>query len=922
MPDTSNDNTVSAGSLQGPSGTIGPYRLIELLGAGGMGEVWRGVQDTPFHRTVAVKLIKAGMDTKAVVARFDSERQALALMEHPNIAKVYDAGSTPAGRPYFVMEYVPGVPITDYSDQHTLTLRERLHVFIQVCEGVQHAHHKAIIHRDLKPSNVLVTELDQKAVPKIIDFGLAKATGQRLTDMTMFTEVGAMVGTPAYMSPEQADGNEPNIDTRTDVYSLGVILYELLVGMLPFGSHELRADGAEAMRRKIRENEPVSPSAKIKSLGGSSSDFALKRREEPQTLQKRLRGELDWITLKALEKDRARRYGSPAELAADIQRYLNDEPVVAGPPSTMYRAGKFIRRHRFGVAVAASAVLLLFAFAATMAVQARRIAKERDRANHEAEVSKRVSEFMSQMFKVSDPGEARGNQVTAREILDKASNEIEQGLAKDVEVQSQLMEVMALTYLNLGLYSRAHTLAQSALENRRRALGPDHPKTLESMTQLGWILDREGRELEAEKITRDALALEQRVLGKEDVLTLETEDNLAIVLEKQGHYAEEEKLERDLVAARTRKLGPENPQTLRSRLNLADAVHGQGRLAESEKQFRELLEVERRVWGAGHPTLLATMHNLANVIQEEGRYDEAEALYRETLDTERRVLGPEHPDTASTMTTLANTIMYGQGRASGAEALYRQALEILQRNLGPEHPYTMQAEEGLANTLASEEHYQEAEKFHREILSIRLRVFGPDNADTLLSQYNLGDVLFREGHVAQADKLLRETLRAQSRVLGDENPDTLASKAFLARILVKEDKPREAEELARQALEVQLRILGPQHGDTLSTLQSLGTALVYDHRYDEAKSLFTDTIEKIDKTPNANSSLAWYNFACLAVTARRPDEAIGYLRHAVDLGYQDADHMEADVDLKALRGTPAFSALLSEARKQTAANPH
>src|SRR5262252_3064906 len=317
MPDTSNDNTVSAGSLQGPSGTIGPYRLIELLGAGGMGEVWRGVQDTPFHRTVAVKLIKAGMDTKAVVARFDSERQALALMEHPNIAKVFDAGATQEGRPYFVMEYVPGLPITDYCDKNSLTVRQRLELLILVCEAVQHAHQKAIIHRDLKPSNVLVQELDDKAVPKIIDFGLAKAAAYRLTEHTMFTEIGAMVGTPAYMSPEQADRNEHNIDTRTDVYSVGVILYELLVGVLPLDVP--RQAGLEATLRSIREEVPARPSGKLRSLGNSAKDLAAKRREEPHSLERRLRGDLDWITMKALEKDRTRRYSSPSDLAADIE---------------------------------------------------------------------------------------------------------------------------------------------------------------------------------------------------------------------------------------------------------------------------------------------------------------------------------------------------------------------------------------------------------------------------------------------------------------------------------------------------------------------------------------------------------------------------------------------------------------------------
>ena len=464
MADIHDDKTVSGAAAQVSFPSIGPYRLIKLLGAGGMGEVWRAEQTEPFQRTVALKLIKPGMDTKAVVARFDSERQALALMEHPNIAKVFEAGATPTGRPYFVMEYVPGVPITEYCDKRLLTIKERLALFIQICEGVQHAHQKAIIHRDLKPSNLLVEEVDHKAVPKIIDFGLAKAIGQRLTEITLFTEVGAVVGTPAYMSPEQADLNERNVDTRTDVYSLGVILYELLVGTLPFRPEELQEAGQGAMLEKIRQQEPLRPSTKLRSLGDSSKDSAVKRREEPRSLEQHLRGELDWITMKALEKDRTRRYGSPSELAADIQRHLRDEPVLAGPPSASYRASKFIRRHRFGVGVALAAAVVLIGFATAMALQARRIAKERDRANREAETSKRVSEFMTNMFKVSDPGEARGNSVTAREILDKASKEIPTGLSKDPVVQAQMMHVMGGVYDNLGLYRQAQSLFTDAVE--------------------------------------------------------------------------------------------------------------------------------------------------------------------------------------------------------------------------------------------------------------------------------------------------------------------------------------------------------------------------------------------------------------------------------------------------------------------------
>ncbi len=889
---------------------LGNYRILSRLGEGGMGQVWLAEQTAPLRRQVALKLIRVGMYDDSVLQRFESERQSLASMNHPSIAKVFDAGTTPDGQPYFAMEYVPGRPITKYCDRERLTIRKRLELFIQVCEGVQHAHQKAIMHRDLKPANILVAEVDGKATPRIIDFGLAKATAPAPGE-GLLTKMGALMGTPGYMSPEQLDPALQDIDTRTDVYSLGVVLYELLTGFLPF---ETKSDQRFADKfRQLRDEDPLRPSTKVQADRKSSQSKANERGTDPKQLVSLLRGDLDWITMKALERDRARRYGTPSELAADLGRYLRHEPVTARPASTAYQIRKYVRRHRFGVAVVAAMALLLAGFGVMQALQLRRITRERDRAN-------RITDFMVGMFKVSDPNQARGNKITAREILDKASNDIETGLTRDIEVQSQLMQVMAATYLNLGLYPRAHALAEHALENRRRALGPRNPKTLESMTQLGWVLDREGHDIEAEKLTRETLDLQRRVLGPENPLTLETTDNLAIILERQAHYLEEEKLERELIAVRSRVLGPEHPQTLRSMLNLGDALHGESRFPEAEKQFRDLLDIERRIWGTTHPSTMATMHNLANVIQEEGRYDEAEALYRETLEAEQTVLGPQHPEASSTMTTLANTIMYGQGRSSEAEALYRKALEIAQSTLGPEHPYTTAAEEGLANAVSTQGHYAEAEKLHREVLAIRLHLLGPDHTDTLLSQYNLGDVLFREGHFAEADKVLRETLKSQSRVLGAENPDTLASKAFLANILIKEGNPREAEALARQAFEAQLRILGPQHADTLNSLQFLGLALVYNHRYDEAKKLFADNIEKTGKIQGANASLAWYGFACVAVVANRFDEAVQYLRQAIDLGFSDAEHLKTDDDLKPLRRDPRFASLVSEARKHAAAS--
>jgi len=432
-------------------GRIGPYRLLEKVGEGGMGEVWVAEQTEPFRRRVALKLIKRGMDSDQILARFEAERQALAMMEHAAIARVFDAGQTPSGRPYFAMEYIDGVPINEYCDRHKLLTRERLDLFVKVCEGVQHAHQKAVIHRDLKPSNILVAQRDGQAEPKIIDFGVAKATAQRLTERTMFTEMGVLIGTPEYMSPEQAELSGQNIDTRSDVYSLGVLLYELITGALPFSARELRKAGFDEIRRQIREVDPLRPSMRLSTLGEKSADAAQKRQTEPAALTRQIRGDLDWITMKALEKDRARRYGSPSDLAMDIGRYLVDEPVQAGPPGTFYRMRKFVRRHRIGVTAAAAALIALVAFTGTVTVQAKRIAVERDRANREAEISKRSEEFLISLFEVSAPSKSRGNSVTAIELLEEGTKQIERDLAGQPEVRASLMAMVEQAHDQLGL---------------------------------------------------------------------------------------------------------------------------------------------------------------------------------------------------------------------------------------------------------------------------------------------------------------------------------------------------------------------------------------------------------------------------------------------------------------------------------------
>ncbi|MBV8113286.1 MAG: tetratricopeptide repeat protein [Silvibacterium sp.] len=696
---------------------IGPYHLLDLIGEGGMGEVWLAEQKRPVRRRVAIKLIKVGMDTREVVARFESERQALALMDHPAIAKVFDAGSTPDGRPYFVMEFVAGIPITAYCDKHKLTVRQRMELFIHVCEGVQHAHQKAIIHRDLKPSNILVAEIDGQPMPRIIDFGVAKATSQKLTAGTMHTSFGTMVGTIGYMSPEQADPFGEDIDTRSDVYSLGAVLYELLTGTLPLDLNKLSYD--EVLRR-LRDQDAPRPSTKLSTLGGRSAEGARNRSSERPALVRQLRGDPDAIVLKALEKDRTHRYASASELAADIGRYLRNEPVTAHPPSTAYRARKYIRRHRLGVAVAAVAVLLLAGFAVMQSIALRRITRERDRAD-------RITDFMTGMFRQPEPSEARGNTVTAREILDKASKEIDTGLRNDPELQAKMMYTMADTYAGLGLYARAQSLVERALAIQQHVLGPSSPDTLRSACLMAKVVTFQGHAADVEKMQRQTLNIQRKVLGPENPDTLQSMIVLADILDWETNYSEAEQLEREALAIRQRVLGPEHPDTLNLMSGVADTLRLAGRDPEAEKLAREALDIQRRTLGSEHPDTLFTMTLLSEVDQDEGHYAEAEKLQREALSIKRRVFGVEHATTLFVMSQLADTLAK-EGHLGEAEALSREALETKSRVLGPEHPYTLQNIQELAGILGREGRYDEAEKLFRQVIETASRTGPGDTA--------------------------------------------------------------------------------------------------------------------------------------------------------------------------------------------------
>ncbi len=856
--------------------TIGRYKLLEKVGEGGCGVVYVAEQTEPVRRRVALKVIKLGMDTKQVVARFEAERQALALMDHPNIAKVLDAGATGTGRLYFVMELVRGVRITDYCDQNQLSTRGRLDLFIKVCQAIQHAHQKGIIHRDIKPSNIMVTLHDGVPVPKVIDFGIAKSMEGRLANATVYTQLHQFIGTPAYMSPEQAEMSGLDIDTRSDIYSLGVLLYELLTGRTPFDARELVQGGLEAIRRTIREVEPPRPSTRLSTLQGEALTTTAKQ-HGTQSLQllKLIRGDLDWIVMKCLEKDRGRRYDTANGLAVDLRRHLENEPVAARPPSAGYRLQKAWRRHKTAFAVTALIAAVLMAATGISVWQAVRARRAEALAKQNLAESEAISKFLTEAFQNPDPARV-GRTITVAETLGAAVKKLETDLAGQPERRAELQGTLGTTYHALGLYPEAIALQEKARDFYRSAFGPEHPDTLKAMHNLAISYDDAGRREEALQLREQVLQLRRKVSGPEHPGTLKAMQALAVSYEEFGHRNEAIKLQEQLLPLSRKVNGLEHPETILVMHNLAISYADAGRRVGALKLQEVVLNLSRKVNGPEHPFTLTAMQALANSYAVSSRPGEAIKLTEEVLALDRKVNGPEHSSTLVSMNNLANSYDTA-GRQEEALKLREEVLALRRKVLGPEHADTIMAMHNLANSYDSAGRKNEALNLRDEVLVLSRKVNGPEHPDTIVAMHNLAVSYADAGRQDEALKLREKELALSRKVNGPEHPDTITSMNDLSSSFYDAGRREEALKLREEVLALRRRVLGPEHFDTLSTMDNLAISLDDTGRREEALKLREEVLalrRKVGGPEHPDTLGAMHNLANSYAGAGRREEAL------------------------------------------------
>ncbi len=823
---------------------VGPYRIIETLGEGGMGTVYLAEQREPVQRLVALKVIST-IHLRGQRRRFEAEGQTLARLAHPNVAAMYDVGSTKQGNPYLAMELVQGSTITDWCDERRLGIGARLELFLGVCAGVGHAHEKAILHRDIKPANVLVTEIDGHPVAKVIDFGIARALDVQSNPTGTATTLHGVVGSPAYLSPEAAADERIDIDTRSDVHALGVLLYELLVGVRPFDDQGL---GIPSLLRCIAEQDPPGPSARFAGLPLKQQQAVAKNRKlEVTPLRRRLRGDLDAILHKATARERKRRYASPAELTADLLRYLNRQPILARPPSIPYFLGRFVQRNKGAVIALVLLVISLASGVVARTMEARRANLEADRAKAALSEAREVSQFLVDLFKIADPERAPGSAVSARELLDLAAKKLRGGLEDQPHARARFMHTLADIYTNLGLFDPAAELETEALAIRRAVLPADDVEVIESISYLGTIRRRQERLEEAEPLLERALELSRGVAEIE-------------------------------------------PLTLATALsNLGNLRWNQKRRDEAEKLHRQSLEIRERVLGSKHIEVAMSCNNLGVMLMDGRRYNEAAAMLERAAATFEAVLGDNHPRLGAALNNLG-MVKRRSFRWNEIEAVHRRAATIWETSYGPDHPRTIIARTNLANLLVFlEKDLDEAVRLRRNNLAVLKRTLGDDHAKVGRALYYLANVLMEQGDLDTAERSYQRAFAIQRATLGAENARTMSTKSGLAGLARLQGRLTAAEHGFAEVLEYRVRTFGDDHTATARTRHKLGLVLVDQGRDDEAQQLLERSLAiRRAKYGDQSSAVAdsLYQLALIAWRKGQPTQVRQLLSEALDIRRQ------------------------------------